>query len=93
MPRLVGLVIALLTVAAAAGVAFYTLRSESAVGLVPINELPAGYLETAQHTLPQVKFDKVWRLANGNYEIRGKDAKGKVREVELNAQGEVVEVD
>ena len=93
MPRVIGLIIALLVVAAAGGVAFYTIHSNPEAGLIPMDQLPAGYLDIAKQKLPQVKFDKVWRLANGNYEIRGKDAKGKVREVELNAQGEVVEVD
>jgi hypothetical protein len=88
-----GLIIALLVVAAAGGVAFYTIHSNSDAGLIPMDQLPDGYLDIAKQQLPQVKFDKVWRLSNGNYEIRGKDAKGKVREVELDSRGAVVEVD
>jgi hypothetical protein len=65
----------------------------SDAGLVPMDQVPPGFLDIARKELPAVKFDKVWKLRNGNYEIRGKDAKGKAREVEVNAKGEVVEVD
>ena len=66
---------------------------EAVVGVVPLEHLPAGFMSTARKELPQVKFDRAWKLRNGNFEIRGKDAKGKAREVELNAKGQVVEVD
>jgi hypothetical protein len=43
--------------------------------------------------LPEVKFDHARKLSNGNYEIRGKAKNGKVREVEVNSIGEVVEIE
>jgi hypothetical protein len=62
-------------------------------GVVPLDQLPAGYLDIAKKQLPNVSFDAAWRLKNGNYEIRGKDDRGKGHEVELDAQGKIVEVD
>ena len=65
----------------------------SGAGLVPLDQLPPGYLDTAKKTIPGVKFDTVWKLKNGNYEIQGKDKNGKRREVELSSSGEVVEIE
>jgi hypothetical protein len=88
------LIVAVLVVVTVVGVLGYNgFSGRSVAGVVPLEQLPAGFLDTARKELPQVKFDTVWRLKNGNYEIRGRDAKGKVREVELDAKGAVVEVD
>ncbi len=62
-------------------------------GLVPLDQLPPGFLDTARKTIPNINFDKAWKLRNGNYEIQGKDRNGKRREVELSPSGEVVEID
>jgi hypothetical protein len=83
----------LLIAALAAGVMSFGFGGATEAGLVPLDQLPGGFLNTARKELPKVKFDKAWRLRNGNYEIRGKDTNGKAREVELNAKGIVVEVD
>jgi hypothetical protein len=82
-----------IAVVAIGGLSFYGLSGKPDAGLVPLDQLPTGFLDSARKQLPHVKFDKAWKLSNGNYEIRGKDAKGKVREVELNSNGELVEVD
>jgi hypothetical protein len=88
------LIVSLLAVVVLIGlICFIYLGPTSREGLVPLDQLPDGYLSIARKELPQVNFDKVWRLRNGNYEIRGKDAKGKAREVELDANGRIVEVD
>jgi hypothetical protein len=60
---------------------------------VPLDQVPEALLKTAKQTLPEVKFDHARKLPNGNYEIRGKAANGKVREVELSPSGEVVEIE
>jgi len=83
----------LLIAALALGVWSFGFGGASDAGLVPLEQLPPGFLNTARRELPQVKFDRAWKLRNGNYEIRGKDARGKAREVELNEKGAVVEVD
>jgi hypothetical protein len=66
---------------------------ESRAVIVPLDQVPATFLKTAREKLPEVKFDHARKLPNGNYEIRGKAKNGKVREVELNASGEVVEIE
>lgn len=61
--------------------------------LIPLDQVPEPLLKTAQKTLPEVKFDHARKMANGNYEVRGKARNGKVREVELSPAGEVVEIE
>jgi hypothetical protein len=61
--------------------------------LVPLEQVPKPFLKKAKETLPDVKFDHARKLPNGNYEIRGKMKNGKVREVEVNPAGEVVEIE
>jgi hypothetical protein len=61
--------------------------------IVPLEQVPEPFVKKAKDTLPEVKFDHARRLPNGNYEIRGKARNGKVREVEVNPTGEVVEIE
>jgi hypothetical protein len=61
--------------------------------MVSLNEVPEPLVKKAEATLPEVKFDHARKLSNGNYEIRGKAKNGKVREVELNSTGDVVEIE
>jgi len=61
--------------------------------LVPLDQVPEPFLKTAKEKLPDVTFDHARKLPNGNYEIRGKAKNGKVREVEVNPAGEVVEIE
>jgi len=53
-------------------------------------------VQVAEKTLPNVKFDSARKIeVNGEavYEIRGKMPNGKIREVEVSASGNVVEVE
>jgi hypothetical protein len=85
--------VGVILVAAGVGVWFYFWSDEMNAVLVPLEEVPEPLVTKAKETLPEVKFDHARRLPNGNYEIRGKGAKGKVREVELKPSGEVVEIE
>jgi hypothetical protein len=60
---------------------------------IPLEQVPEAILKTSQQKLPDVKFDKAVRKADGGYEISGKDKKGKVRDVEFSATGEVTELE
>jgi hypothetical protein len=60
---------------------------------VPPDQVPPAMLDRAKQELPDVKFDAAWRLPNGNYEVRGKNKRGKIREVEFNPSGDVVEIE
>jgi hypothetical protein len=61
--------------------------------LVPLEQVPEPFVKMAKEKLPGVTFDHARKLPNGNYEIRGKMKNGKVREVEVNSAGEVVEIE
>ncbi len=66
-------------------------RSKYAV--IPVEDVPEPAMKTAKEKLPDVKFEQAWKKPDGNYEIRGKDGKGKVREIELTAEGKVIEIE
>jgi hypothetical protein len=61
--------------------------------MLPLDQVPENVMKVANDTLPDVKFDQVARRSDGRYEIRGKDKKGKVREVEISPKGEVLEIE
>jgi hypothetical protein len=50
-------------------------------------------MKVAQKQFPDIKFDTVWKTEGGAYEVRGKAKTGKVREVEVSEQGQVVEIE
>ena len=60
---------------------------------ISIDEVPKNLLEIAKEKLPDVTFDQAVRKSNGVLEVRGKDKKGKVRDVEFSKTGEVVEIE
>ena len=65
--------------------------------IVPIAEVPSNVVATAKKTLPGISFDTVYKMKMKNgkdaYEFRGKDNRGKVREVEVSVDGEVLEIE
>ena len=64
--------------------------------IVPLDQVPPQILEIARKQLPEYTFDTVYKMkVNGKdaYEIRGKNSRGKVREVEISASGEVLEIE
>ena len=63
---------------------------------VPIAEIDPALVKVAEQKLPNVKFDTVRKIkvhGQDAFEIRGKMANGKIREVEVSASGEVLEVE
>jgi len=60
---------------------------------ISLDQVPPSIMKISQDKLPDVKFDRAVKRADGSYEISGKDKKGKVRDVELTANGEVTEVE
>jgi hypothetical protein len=64
--------------------------------VVPIEEVPPKIMDVARKELPGLTFDTVYKMNIGGkdaYEVRGKDKRGKVREVEVSADGEVIAVE
>jgi hypothetical protein len=63
---------------------------------IPVTELAPELRKVAEKTLPDVKFESARKkIVKGEevFEIRGKQPNGKIREVELNAAGTVIEVE
>lgn len=61
--------------------------------VVPMDQVPEAAMKAARAELPGVQFDTAWQLENGAYEIRGKTAEGKIRDLQVTASGEVLEID
>ncbi|MGI8982118.1 MAG: hypothetical protein ACR2FY_23045 [Pirellulaceae bacterium] len=61
--------------------------------MVPMEKVPNPVLTSAKEKLPDVKFDTAWKTKDGNFEVRGKTAAGKVRDIQVSPDGKVLEVD
>ena len=60
---------------------------------VPLSDVPEPVMKVAKEKLPNVTFDQAWTTPSGNFEVRGKDKNGKVRDIQVKPNGEVAEVD
>jgi len=60
---------------------------------VPLDKVPEPVMKVAKENLPDVEFNQAWKTRNGNYEVRGKNKAGKVRDIQVKPDGTVVEVD
>jgi hypothetical protein len=63
---------------------------------IPLDRLPPGSLELAKKELPGVTFDSARKAkyqGQDAIEIRGKDKQGKIREVEVDLNGNLLEVE
>ena len=58
-----------------------------------LKDVPANVMQVAREKLPGVTFKTAWQLSNGMYEVRGKAKNGKVREIDINPDGTVVEIE
>ena len=64
--------------------------------MVPIEKVPEPVMKVAKEKLPGVKFDTAWTETEGDqtvYEVRGKSADGKTRDIKVSPDGTVLEVD
>jgi len=60
---------------------------------IKMEEVPPAALKTAQGKLPGMLFTEAFLKKDGTYEVRGKTKTGKVREVEVKADGTFVELE
>ncbi len=67
-------------------------RAPSTANL-PLEQVPEPVMKVAREKLPHVTFEQAWTTPSGNYEVRGKDKDGKVRDIQVTPSGELVEVD
>ena len=65
-------------------------RGGSKDQMIPLADVPNNFLDTAKEKLPEVTFEQALKRGDGSWEIRGKDRKGKTRDVELSATGEEI---
>jgi hypothetical protein len=64
--------------------------------IVPIEQVPSNVMEAAGKQLPGYTFDTAFKMkidGKDAYEVRGKDKRGKVREVEVSVTGEILGVE
>lgn len=61
--------------------------------VVALEQVPEAAMKAAKEKLPGVTFDTAWKTETGAYEIRGKDSRGKIRDLQVTESGEVLEVD
>lgn len=64
--------------------------------MIPIDKVPESVLKVAKEKLPGVKFDSAWTEKEGDklfYEVRGKSADGKTRDIKISPDGKVMEMD
>ena len=64
--------------------------------IVPLEQVPAIVMEAARKELPGLTFDVAYKMkidGKDAFEVRGKDKKGKVREVEVSVTGQVLAVE
>ena len=64
---------------------------------MPLDKVPPSVVKAAGEKLPGVKFDSAYKETTKDgkevYELRGKTKEGKIRDVEVTADGKVLEVD
>jgi len=64
--------------------------------IIPIEQVPPNIMKVARKQLPGYTFDTAYKMridGKDAYEVRGKDKRGKVREVEVSATGEVLAIE
>jgi uncharacterized membrane protein YkoI len=70
-------------------------RQPAADQIIPVEQVPTNVLEIARKQLPGLKVDTAYKMkidGKDAYEVRFKDQRGKVREVEVSATGEVLAI-
>lgn len=63
---------------------------------MPLDQVPPSIMKIAEEKLPGVKFDSAYKETKDGkevYEIRGKTKEGKIRDLEVTADGKVLQVD
>lgn len=60
---------------------------------IELKDVPPEVMKVAKEKLPEVKFERAMKKANGEYEVIGKDKKGVVREIDITPDGKVTEIE
>lgn len=68
-------------------------QSEAGKTTIDLKDVPAEVMKVAKEKLPDVTFTTAWKKADGSYEVRGKAKNGKVREIDIKADGTVADIE
>jgi hypothetical protein len=65
---------------------------------ITVKDVPAAVMESAAKELPGVDFTEAWKNVEADgalhsYEIRGRNANGKIREVRVADDGKILEIE
>jgi len=61
--------------------------------VIALADVPVNVMDVAKKELPGVTFDKAWKKKDGSFEVSGKDKSGKIREIDVKADGTVIEIE
>ena len=60
---------------------------------VALDKVPEVVMKVAKEKLPGITFNRAVIRPNGEYELFGKDAKGKVRDIDITPEGVVTDIE
>ena len=60
---------------------------------IALDKVPEVVMKTAKVKMPGITFTRAVIKPNGEYELFGKDSKGKVREIDITPEGVVTELE
>jgi hypothetical protein len=60
---------------------------------LPLDQVPEAVMKVAKEKLPNVTFQRAFKEPNGDFELIGKDKKGKTREIDVSPSGEVTQIE
>jgi hypothetical protein len=67
--------------------------SESGKKPMKMEDVPSEAMKAAKDKLPDVTFTEAFREKNGDVELRGKDKKGKVVEIDVSPDGKTTKIE
>jgi hypothetical protein len=73
-------------------------RPQTARRVIEVAELPPTVIGAAKKQLPQINFDEAWTNVGEtggivSYEVRGRGPNGKIREVRVSPEGQILEME
>jgi hypothetical protein len=80
------------TMASPGGIVHAFDERQNSLGCFESHRRRGGGVKVAKAKLPEVRCEQAVMRGDGSFEIRGRDKQGKLRDVELSATGEVLEV-
>jgi hypothetical protein len=73
-------------------------RPETARRVIEVGQLPPEVIGAAKKQLPDIAFDEAWTNvgatgAIASYEVRGRAPNGRIREVKVSPEGQILEME